>query len=301
LLSSSIFSLKYPELSVGPLYIIMTSTPVPPPLAGFRRTGTATYVYEPATTLSEEDEVSKTPDLILIPSWLNAAPKHIAKYTAFYKAFYPNARILLSTTSSADSISRTGWDNEQRIAPILYDLYSQPAECKILMHIFSNGGAIDACLIARQYKAHTGMPLPLSAVVLDSTPGRLHYGRAIAAYEVALPKNPVLHLLGLIGLHLFLWAYYVVYALFRWDDVLTVMFRELNDKSLFPEDAPRLYIYSKEDNMILDEDVEDHAKEAEKKGWSCTLSKFEGTGHVAHMMSDPKRYWAAVKALWDEI
>ena len=77
----------------------MAAQPVPSPLTGFKRLNASTYIYEPPTSPSPAS--SSAPDLILLPSWLDAAPRHIAKYTRGYQALYPSARILLITTAVA--------------------------------------------------------------------------------------------------------------------------------------------------------------------------------------------------------
>jgi hypothetical protein len=72
----------------------------------------------------------------------------------------------------------------------------------------------------------------------------------------------------------------------------------INDKNLFDLDAPRMYIYSLADDMVEPKDIEEHADEAAKLGYTVAGEKFLTSGHAAHMIQDPKRYWSVVQKLW---
>jgi hypothetical protein len=73
----------------------------------------------------------------------------------------------------------------------------------------------------------------------------------------------------------------------------------LNDATLFPLDAPRVYIYSKSDDMVDWEDVESHAADARKQGWKTDLALFDGSKHVGHLVADSNRFWKAVQSVGD--
>ena len=45
-------------------------------------------------------------------------------------------------------------------------------------------------------------------------------------------------------------------------------------------------------------DVEEHADEAERLGYTVAKEKFLTSGHAAHVIQDPKRYWSLVQTLW---
>lgn len=57
----------------------------------------------------------------------------------------------------------------------------------------------------------------------------------------------------------------------------------------------RAYIYSPADLLTNYRDVEAHAAEAEAKGFSVALEKYENSAHVAHLRKDESRYWDIVK------
>ena len=82
---------------------------------------------------------------------------------------------------------------------------------------------------------------------------------------------------------------------------MDMVWNELNTPDLIGTNAARRYIYSREDSMVWDKDVEDHADEAEAKGYRVRLEKFSGSAHVAHMMADRARYWKIVEDLWADV
>lgn len=274
----------------------MSAKPVPKAFEGFKRLGTSTYLFEPS---SAKKYGESAPDLILLCSWLDALPKHIAKYTEGYNALYPHTRILLVTTSFLE-MSFNGTKAElARIEPVIEVLLSGPPDQKILLEFFSNGGAYTSCYIAREYKARTGRCLPIGAQIQDSSPGQWGYARSISALSMSLPKSFILRWLGYVFLHLFMSWYVVVVRITGQEYFNTVIGRQLNNKMWFDQAAPRLYFYSRTDSMVSWEHIEAHAKEAKVKGYQVTKEEFVGSAHCGHMMRDPARYWGAVKAVWE--
>jgi hypothetical protein len=81
---------------------------------------------------------------------------------------------------------------------------------------------------------------------------------------------------------------------FSTENVITRVRRELNDSLLFPTEARRVYLYSKTDEMVDWETVEEHAMEAEEDGCQVERERFGNSKHVGHMMEDYDRYWAAI-------
>jgi hypothetical protein len=269
---------------------------VPEPFEGFKRLGKSSYIYEPH---SPKKSAESTPDVVLFCSWLDALPKHIAKYTEGYKVLYPNARILLVTTSFVEMTFHSLKSEAARVEPALEVILAGPSDEKILLAFSSNGGAYTSSYIAREYKARTGRPLPLGAQIQDSSPGRWNYGRTLNALLVSLPRQFVLRWLGYLFLHAFL-CWYVISGRIRGkEDFFTILRGQLNDKTLFNQRAPRLYFYSHEDSMVSWEDIEVHSKEAEAKGYKVTTEEFVGSPHCGHLTKDPVRYWGAVKAVWE--
>ena len=62
--------------------------------------------------------------------------------------------------------------------------------------------------------------------------------------------------------------------------------------------TPRLYVYSRTDQLTRTEEVQSHIHQASQAGFDVRTEVFEDTPHVAHARIEPKRYWAAVDKLW---
>jgi hypothetical protein len=280
----------------------MAPSLIPAPLEGFKRLNASTYIYEPPATTLILHPATSPPDLILLLSWLDAAPRHIAKYTRGYQALYPTARILLLTTCLADVTIHTRQAEAQRLEPTLSMFTSLPSNARVLLHSFSNGGTYTAQFLARLYLARRGHILPISAQILDSAPGHGHYGRTATALALGLPKTPVvLHYVGLVMLHLFLAAYYVAKKATGSSNKVEAMREGLLDQRYWDVGVPRAYVYSKEDKMVVWEDVVEHAGRAEMAGWKrVSVEEFEGSTHCGHLLVDEERYWGVVERVWGE-
>lgn len=64
--------------------------------------------------------------------------------------------------------------------------------------------------------------------------------------------------------------------------------------------TPRVYMYSAKDELVNAEDVEDHVADLRALGINARLEKFEGSAHVAHMRTEPERYWGIVRETWEK-
>jgi hypothetical protein len=245
------------------------------------------------------------PAIILVLSWMSALPRHAQKYTSVYRSRYPNATIVHITTTLQDMILFTNGARRRELAPALDVIAasktassSPQTEPRVLLHLFSNGGAYTAAQLANAYVQKTGSPLPLSAMVLDSAPGRATYQSGFRAITLALPRSSIVwRIIGICFAHLLL----VTLLLFEWcgsGGKIEDARRALNDRHLIDHRAARLYLYSKEDLLVSQSDIEDRAAEAEKCGLGVHSVLFEGSGHVSHAIADPKSYWAAVEKCW---
>lgn len=83
-------------------------------------------------------------------------------------------------------------------------------------------------------------------------------------------------------------------------DPIEKLRRELNDRDVVKE-ASRCYVYSEEDQLVGWRDVEDHAREAEKRGFEVRRERMVGGGgHCAHARGEGgKRYWEVVREAWE--
>ncbi|CRK19694.1 hypothetical protein BN1723_011967 [Verticillium longisporum] len=74
--------------------------------------------------------------------------------------------------------------------------------------------------------------------------------------------------------------------------------RVTDDDAFETKDARRLYLYSKEDDLITSDDVEMYMAESRQKGYQLRAELFDGSGHVGHMRMHPEKYWKAIADAW---
>ncbi|RFU25867.1 hypothetical protein B7463_g10471, partial [Scytalidium lignicola] len=239
------------------------------------------------------------PDVILITSWLNAQPRHIAKYTTCYTKLYPTARIIVVTTDTVNMLFHSKTANLKRLTPVLEFLYGIPPDARILLHSFSNGGAATLCTIVATYLEKTAKPLPMTALVLDSSPGRATYEASIRAFTVSIPKNILLRFLGMAFFRIVFGFYVFYFWVFGKGTPVDLIRAMLNKTELFDTKTPRLYVYGWKDVMVQWKDVEEHVADARSKGYVVDSERFEDTGHVSHLVAHEEEYIGAVQRLWN--
>lgn len=62
--------------------------------------------------------------------------------------------------------------------------------------------------------------------------------------------------------------------------------------------TPRLYIFSRKDELVPWKEVKQHVEVAKASGLSVHCEVYEDSAHVAHMRLDSKRYWASIQSTW---
>jgi len=262
------------------------------PLSDFHKIGHNTYLFTP-------ESYSHREPLILLFAWMGAAAKHIAKYTVGYRRLFPSARIVLVRNTTRDF-----FHNEAAYTKLLGPAIEVVKEHvsaggQVLVHSFSNGGSNQMTELAKAWVKCEGSPFPMRAQVLDSAPGKGGWRRSHAAMAMELPRAWIWKLIGSACIHLFLGSLFVYDLLAGKENMMTVMRRQLDDPSIFDVRAPRVYLYSKGDAMVGDDEVEEHAEGAERRGWKVTRVRFEKSPHAGHLREDEGRYWAAVMDAWE--
>ena len=283
---------------------------------GFNTLNDTTHLYKPS---SPAHPSSTGPGLVIVCSWAFARDKHISKYLKWYQQRYPASRILLLQGSIHNMIWRPdAWQGpffEPAVLAIKDYLSSVESEKpKILLHIFSNGGAHSAVQLAQFYARSSASTLrspvlPIDALVLDSTPGFPNGELAVKALVQGLPKASLASMIGPPIVH----ATVALSGLFHYIGVselaVAKVWRTLNDmKGPFLKDTiPRTYIFSDVDEVIEEKDVKRHAEEAIKAleaagsthaAQNIRCEEFIGTAHVNHMLKNSDRYWNIVKDTW---
>lgn len=263
------------------------------------------HIHEPSTTLSpfpNSSSSSKPPDLILLTAWLNASQKHISKYTSLHQSLHPTSRILVITTSTLHTLTSSS-KNLARLKPALQILYSLPADARILAHSFSNGGAFTLSSLAKEYAREMGRVIGINEMILDSSPGKFHYQATIRAFSLGLPQNPFIHSFCIVLLYVIFGVYKVHYGTFGKIDIIEQTRRDLNNEEFFGKEARRCYVYGENDQMVNWWDVEEHAGEAEMKGWRVGRVMFRRTEHCGHLIGDKncERYREILERVWEGV
>ena len=261
------------------------------------------YFYNPTVRVESEDGTS--PALVVLCTWADARPLHVTKYIKGYQALYPLASILMIRSESLDFAYRGRKALEQRsrsaVAVVQSTCSSQPQgqPPRILLHICSNGGALQAVTLLRSYQKTSGHIFPLHSTILDSCPGRSSFHVAFRVLALPLSGRPLNIRLPLVTLlYLLFGLWWIIMVVLRMENSVVTLWRELNNKDLVKEQR-RVYIYSDVDRIIPWQDVEDHAVEARRKGLNIQLEKFVGSAHVAHArVGDGERYWRIVNEVW---
>jgi len=285
--------------------------------AGFVPLGKGIYIKKP-TPQKYPTSDSESPSIILIFGWMSAAMPHLMKYTAAYEDLYPSATQILVRSEATYFFS---FESTVRanMTPVIETLKAmgcvEPEESgqtiktkgkplRILTHCFSNGGA---CNLSTLHRAITSRHLVthrevISAIVLDSLPGRGRYEDAKQAFAPVF-KNPIFHFCVSVLL-------VVIYAI-AWlrghlvDGIplfMVNMTEDLNSSNLLGwmgKKTPRLYLYSDKDELIAPEAVQEHAWKAAAKGFGVKLERFAESKHVSHARMYPERYWREIKAVWE--
>lgn len=312
----------------GPVPELKSGSPVntDPYLSDFTRLGELIYSYIPAPPSSSPYDGDHTPDpdLIIICSWMYALPKHITKYTNVYKSKYPNSPILLLRQDGGDFFWRTNAQQMKNLRPAVTTIRQLSTgkhdgeKLNVLMHVFSNGGAWTVCQLSDAFSSTMSVSLPdfavqpellpISTLVLDSTPSLPNPSASHTAICEALPKNPpVLRKLGEAAVWGWISSTQTIGDLLGREHVTLNMRRRLNDPggAFMQTGLKRMYIYSQGDKLIPAADVEAHAEAAravlgEEGAERVELEDFGQTRHVSHMVGDPDRYWSIMDRVWNE-
>ncbi|EEA25771.1 hypothetical protein TMatcc_005995 [Talaromyces marneffei ATCC 18224] len=239
------------------------------------------------------------PETILLLSWGDAASKHIEKYTNMYSKLYPGAKIILVRGGVADFLYRSESTQRKLVAPAVKILSESADESTLLVHVMSNAGSKSWSTISKSYLESTGRPLSNAATILDSAPGRWRFGQTWTALSRSLPRAffPRMALSFVFGM--ILCVIQVKDFVTPGPDVLDTVRENLNKVvATRLKGSRRCYIYSDADDIIGTEDVEEHAKDAQQKGWAVELVKFQGSTHVGHYKQNPETYLEAIQRTW---
>jgi hypothetical protein len=251
--------------------------------------------------------------LVIICTWMGAAPKHVAKYSAAYRKIAPTSRILVINCGM--EILTTSFPKQREsqapaveVIQAVLDESAQEAVNKkgatqILLQVFSSGGANSATHLLTALNERLKAPLPLTGLICDSAPARGTYWRRYNAIVHNLPRSLLAKIIGPLVSHIICIVLYLALAYYRYTPPEDT-FRNtlLDDKLISSSDGGQnriCYFASKKDKMVDWLDVRSHAEEARNKGWDVEEIIFEDTSHVNHMPKHEEQYLMVVKSVWD--
>ena len=191
----------------------------------------------------------------------------------------------------------------EAVAAVRAHLKSVPeGQARVHMHIFSHGGCDSALNLI--HKLHLeGIKLQFGSVVFDSCPSKVDFWASWRALRVSLPDAmiPRAVLGGIVMQALGQVAVMQRIGILRDGNEIS---RELNERETFGEDAKRVYLLGKNDEVLDWREAWGHAEDAKRAGVDVTVALFEGR-HCALVVGkdgeNERRYWMAVGSLWENV
>lgn len=307
------------------------------PLPGFTSVTDQIYIQtlvDPADADAEAGTARDPshPDTVMIFGWGDARPRHVAKYVEGYKRLFPHARIVLVFSPILRALLAGLEARTSNMAPVVEAVFptseseSEPAtrspenndekadegvaqapRQKILAHVMSNTGGINyAAMLNAHVQRRHGEILRHDLVVLDSTPGSSDFFPNVGRWSRAMAIGaanalPIPFLAAQAVAAGFLGAMHFAGWMVGRVSAAEFSVGAVNNPAIADVSTRRLYLYSKEDDIIHWEDIEWHANDAAKRGFVVDSEIFEGTPHVGHMRRYPERYWDAIAESWKKV
>ncbi|KAF2651462.1 hypothetical protein K491DRAFT_89904 [Lophiostoma macrostomum CBS 122681] len=248
----------------------------------------------------KSNESPKAPDLILLFTWTGAHGRHILKHADTYQSLFPSSTIMIITTSIKDLWFRNSRSQPRRLRPAINRILAYKHIDNILVHAYSEGGSNKVVEFADAYRVETGVRLPCTALLLDSTPGHPRYLRLCNAARLSLPSIPILGVLGFGICVVVLGIFWILYRCIKgWENnFISRTRRKLLDDTIWDLTVPRCYFFSQADELIWWKDVLQHARESIEMGVPVLHVCFQRSAHCRHAADYPISYWDAVAMTW---
>ncbi|KAF8442241.1 hypothetical protein L210DRAFT_3477913 [Boletus edulis BED1] len=293
---------------------------MPRPLApaGFVTIGPGIYISLAHMSAAPLQLNDSAPNVILIFGWMGASTRHLQHYSRKYTELYPHAtQIIVKCPPSFFWTSARG--QQSRLLPVIEALEglgclpstenptheSTRVRPRVLIHSFSNGGGLQLTslghLLTSKYPFIPPSEHLVSALILDSSPAIGNFRSIGMAFSIAI-RNPIIRHLALVFIYLMHAIRLSLQSAFGMDTMGTRYLKALFNPRLLPwmnSRTPRLYVFSKKDELVPWQGVHKHANDAITLGLNVRCEVYEESAHVTHMRLDPKRYWASVQELWE--
>ncbi|KAM6504054.1 Eukaryotic protein of unknown function (DUF829) domain containing protein [Amanita muscaria] len=291
--------------------------------AGFNGLGQGIYLKRPLshddTQTREEEKTHPTNTSTKLTIFIvGARLPHLLKYTQGYEKLYPSATVILVRCEPV-SFWKPKWMLSAALHPVVEELEAlgcitmipgndntlTPAMNKtkhrILIQAFSNGGCLQLTAMRKALVQYQRTNVSASAVIFDSCPSIAFLPLTTRAFSSVVRFFP-LRALVLLCMHPIYFFMNIRKRLFGVPMYWEAMRTPINQPQFLPwlqKSSPRLYIYSTTDDLVPWQDVESHAKDAERTYSNVSKERFEGSMHVSHLKHDPDRYWRIVQDAWN--
>ncbi|OAQ97800.1 hypothetical protein LLEC1_02556 [Akanthomyces lecanii] len=259
-------------------------------------------------------DATTSPDVVAIYGWGDCLPQHVAKYADGFRALFPRAKQIVVLSPIAKAMFTSREQRRGHMTPVVNHLFGSSdaghgagiaqRDSKILIHAMSSTGAINFAATLDAYSERSKRPMPHTLFIMDSTPGGTNltwvnlkrWSRAMALgtakwFPWPFVATQSVWALFLLLNTLYLWVRRQQHA-GAWSRIAS------NQEAFATKHARRLYMYSKDDDLIGYKDIEEHASDSEKLGYAVDTKEFAGSGHVGHMRLHSEDYWAAIQQSW---
>lgn len=250
------------------------------------------------------------PTNIVIFGWGDGMPKHVSIYAKGYHDVFPCAKIIVVLSSTLQA-SAQSLDSRIKAMSALIDIaFTSPDDGsdnkeRVLFHAMSNTGAVFLAATLVAYQQHHGEDrrAPHILLVFDSTPGSLNFTSQVSRWSRAMALGTSTYFPWPFGITQILW-YIVLWGHRIWQWIRGIepsgiwADRILNDPAVSPIESNRLYLYSKEDDIIWWEDLAHNVAQAGNLGYKADMELFKDSPHVGHMRLHPEQYWNSIFNAW---
>jgi hypothetical protein len=243
-------------------------------------------------------------ELVVLATWMGAADKHIAKYTALYRKLIPTARILLlkSVVRTMISSYRKQERDMEPAASAVDDILKECAgipEAKphMLLHMFSNGGMNSATHLLLELSRKRRQPMPLVGLICDSTPTGAGYRKTYSAFKYSFPQRFPANIIASLIIHVIIILLFASIYAGRYEHPEDYWRKSILDEKLISS-KKIFYIASKADKLTDWNDVVAHAETARRNGWDVREIIYDDTPHCNHLKKDPQAYENAITEMW---
>ncbi|OAA36315.1 PaxU [Beauveria brongniartii RCEF 3172] len=285
-----------------------------PSVQGFDSLSEQVFVRDGSTEVAANADAQTGPDVVVIYGWGDCLPQHVAKYADGYRAMFPRAKQVMVLSPIAKAMFTSREQRRGHMTPVVNHLFGSldagrgagaaQSNDTILIHAMSNTGAINAAATLDVYFERFQSAMPHSLFVMDSTPGDTDFTwENLKRWSRAMALGTA---------KWFPWPFVAtqsIWALFLLLNTLHLWLRRrqhagawsrgaTKQETFATKRARRLFMYSKDDDLIGWKDIVTYAHDSERLGYAVDTEEFHGSGHVGHMRMHPDQYWAAIQQSW---